>query len=97
MKVDKILPCVCSVPVDFITDSSDGMPRLVVNHGQYYSCYCPRCGRGSELPTHKSQYLALKYWNRIQEWCYDYEGKDINNYEVDYEKLYGVGNHNETN
>lgn len=90
MKVDKILPCVCSVPVDYIKDSYDGMPRMTVSFGQRYSAYCPKCGRGSELGDYKSAYLALRYWNKLQETLYSYEGKDVNNYQVDYDKLYGL-------
>lgn len=55
MRVKKIIPCVC---VDHKPDASDsvyyGMPQLKVSGGfetstQFYSPYCPNCGRGRLL------------------------------------------------
>lgn len=72
MKVNKIIPCVCC---DHEPNSGDsvyyGMPQLKVCGGKpetYFECYCPNCGRGG-LIQHKSAYLALKDWNRLQKWC----------------------------
>lgn len=72
MRVKKIIPCVC---IDHKPDVSDsvyyGMPQLKVSGGlengiQFYSPYCPNCGRGG-CSEHKSAYLALKHWNEMQE------------------------------
>ena len=70
--VKTIIPCICSAPVDNIDNAFDGMPQLVVSNGidehtQFWSAFCPKCGRGSKLDSHKSAYLALKHWNKIQE------------------------------
>lgn len=72
MKVNKIIPCVCC---DHEPNSGDsvyyGMPQLKVCGGKpetYFECYCPNCGRGG-LIQHKSAYLALKDWNRLQKQC----------------------------
>ena len=72
MKVNKIIPCVCC---DHEPNSGDsvyyGMPHLKVCGGKpetYFECYCPNCGRGG-LIQHKSAYLALKDWNRLQKRC----------------------------
>ena len=75
MTVEKILPCACSAD-DYeekqIDDSSYGMPMLIVcnslhkNH-QYWSIWCPKCGRGSKLIQYGSAYKALREWNRMQE------------------------------
>ena len=72
MKVNKIIPCVCC---DHEPNSGDsvyyGMPQLKVCGGKpetYFECYCPNCGRGG-LIQHKSEYLALKDWNRLQKRC----------------------------
>ena len=72
MRVKKIVPCVC---IDHKPDAADsvyyGMPQLKVSGGidngtQFYSPYCPNCGRGG-CNEYKSAYLALKAWNEMQE------------------------------
>ncbi len=71
MKI-KIIPCICSEPIDEYSDIYDGMPQLKVTNynehcnSQYYEAYCPICGRGG-LMQFKSAYLALKNWNEMQE------------------------------
>ena len=69
MKVDKILPCVCSIPVNSIDNLYAGMPNLKVSPDQTYNIYCPKCGRGGCI-KYKSPYLALKGWNRMQKNLY---------------------------
>ena len=66
MKVNKIIPCVCC---DHEPNSGDsvyyGMPQLKVCGGKpetYFECY-------GGLIQHKSAYLALKDWNRLQKRC----------------------------
>jgi hypothetical protein len=67
MKVKSIIPCVCADHEATAADSVFyGMPRLYVSVGQRYSAYCPKCGRGGSMGEHKSAYLALKDWNKIQ-------------------------------
>jgi len=82
MTVDKVIPCVCTYPGDQEgrMESDFGMPQLVVRNGfsphlQYYSAYCPRCGRGSKQSDFKSAYLALKYWNKFQSHLWEMEEK----------------------
>lgn len=67
---NKIIPCICSEPIDDLVDIYDGMPQLKVTNynescnSQYYVAYCPKCGRGGIQFT--SPYLALKNWNEMQ-------------------------------
>lgn len=74
MKVQEVYPCVCSID-DYeegqIKRSDYGMPLLSVCNSakqwkQYWSIWCPKCGRGSKLEQFNSQYLALKSWNMMQ-------------------------------
>ena len=73
MKIKRILPCIC---IDHRPEYGDsgtyGMPALQVyqcglegEYGQRYIPYCPNCGRGG-LSDFKSDYSALKYWNKLQ-------------------------------
>lgn len=70
MKI-KIIPCICSEPIDEYGSIYDGMPHLkVTNYNkncntQYYEAFCPKCGRGGMFQF-KSSYLALKNWNKMQ-------------------------------
>lgn len=73
MKVDKILPCVCC---DHEPNAGDsvyyGMPQLKVcgsGGKEWYTAFCPVCGRSSFGIQAKSAYLALIDWNRMQENC----------------------------
>ena len=82
MTVDKVIPCVCTYPGDQEEgmESDYGMPQLVVinglaSHLQFYSAYCPRCGRGSKQSDFKSAYLALKHWNTLQRFLWEMEEK----------------------
>lgn len=76
MKVEKIAPCVCiDHKPDRTASGHDGMPELSVYTGDipysyYFSAFCPKCGRGSKLQSHKSAYFALHYWNDIQKSCW---------------------------
>lgn len=74
MTVDRINPCMCSID-DYeeghIEDSDYGMPVLRVcnankPHRQFWTIYCPKCGRGSKLTQYDSAYKALRAWNLIQ-------------------------------
>lgn len=83
MTVDKIIPCVCAAhpPISVINDSY-GMPVLAPRNGskphqQYWSVYCPDCGRGSKLMDCRSAYMALQKWNEIQKTCYRIEDREI--------------------
>ncbi len=68
MKVEKITPCICTKEKENENDSVfHGMPILIVDKNQYYSCQCPLCGRGGFFNGYRSSYLALKAWNKIQE------------------------------
>ena len=82
MTVDKIIRCVCTYPATEEENWSnvDGMPQLVVSNGlnphkQFWSAFCPSCGRGSKSASHKSAYLALKDWNRLQNSLWEMETK----------------------
>lgn len=74
MTVDRIYPCVCSIDdyeEGMIRNSRYGMPELIVSnaikpHKQFWSVYCPKCGRGSKLDSFDSAYKALKAWNLRQ-------------------------------
>ena len=72
MTVDKIIPCICAREAILQDEWSDeGMPQLIVRNGitphkQFWSAFCPNCGRGSKQDDHKSTYLALKHWNIFQ-------------------------------
>lgn len=70
MRVEKILPCICCDHAPDAGDSSYyGMPQLKVcswGGKQLYEPYCPNCGRCG-LHQFKSTYLALKWWNELQE------------------------------
>lgn len=68
--VKTIIPCVCSDGTDNNSVFA-GMPQLTVScgweeHRQFWSAFCPNCGRGSKLDDHKSPYYALKHWNELQ-------------------------------
>lgn len=71
MTVDKITPCICIDHEPTVADSVYyGMPQLKVSgcnvtHKQFWSAYCPKCGRGGSMEE-KSAYLALKKWYEIQ-------------------------------
>lgn len=68
MKVDKILPCICTPEYDDVASLYDGMPLLKVSGGKpntYFTPFCPKCGRGG-LIEYKSAYLALRAWNEMQ-------------------------------
>ena len=70
MKI-KIIPCICSEPIDEYGSIYDGMPQLkVTNYNkncntQYYEAFCPKCGRGGMFQF-KSSYLAWKNLNKMQ-------------------------------
>ncbi len=69
--VKTIIPCICSNQ-DVRESIFDGMPQLTVScgtqeHRQFWSAFCPNCGRGSKLDDFNSPYLALKHWNKLQE------------------------------
>ena len=75
MKVDRIIPCICTGHEPTDADSCYyGMPQLKVTGGMmpngkvenYFEAYCPNCGRGGMF-QYKSAYLALKDWNELQE------------------------------
>lgn len=66
MKVDKILPCVCTEELESLYD---GMPVLKVCGGKphtYFTPYCPKCGLGRNK-QYISAFLALRAWNEMQE------------------------------
>lgn len=68
MKVDKILPCICTPEYDSAASLYDGMPLLKVSGGKpntYFTPFCPKCGRGGMI-EYKSAYLALRVWNEMQ-------------------------------
>lgn len=92
-KIENILPCVCSVPVDYIDSCRNGMPHMAMSYSwsgkSFFSCFCPKCGRGTTLASEKSPYYAIKKWNEVQRICYAIAGVDENNLEVDYEEKYG--------
>lgn len=67
MKIKYIVPCVCIDHKPDVTDSSTyGMPNVAVGQGGWFSCYCPKCGRGSEFLDWRSTFNALRYWNDMQ-------------------------------
>lgn len=72
MRVKTIVPCVCTANKPNKENSTSyGMPLLAVECGfnegeQFYSAFCPKCGRGSRLADFSSSYLALKHWNKMQ-------------------------------
>lgn len=73
MRLPYIVPCVCTDDKPDVMESCYyGMPQLKVSVGfydesrQFYSAYCPNCGRGGCV-EYKSSYLALKGWNKLQE------------------------------
>lgn len=70
MKVDKIIPCICT---ELKNDGSDGfydgMPILHVCGGKpitFFSAQCPKCGRGG-IYQYNSAFKALRAWNFMQE------------------------------
>ena len=74
MTVDKVRPCICSMD-DYvekqIDDSNYGMPVLtvcngLVPHKQFWSIWCPKCGRGSKLVQYDSSFKAIRDWNKMQ-------------------------------
>ena len=74
MTVQKIIPCICSAD-DYeemsLNDSFYGMPYLAVqnslkDHQQFWTYWCPKCGRGGKFLEFASPYLALKDWNKLQ-------------------------------
>lgn len=81
MTVDKIIPCICAREAILQDEWSDeGMPQLIVRNGitphkQFWSAFCPKCGRGSKLDDYKSAYLALRNWNRFQSNLWEMETK----------------------
>lgn len=77
MKVDKILPCICTPDYDSAKSIYNGMPQLKVSGGKphtFFTPFCPKCGRGG-LIEYKSAYLALKAWNEMQEMLRKYDTK----------------------
>lgn len=72
MRVEKIAPCLCiDHKPDRVASGHDGMPELSIYTGDipysyWFSAFCPNCGRGSKLQSHRSAYFALLYWNDIQ-------------------------------
>lgn len=83
MKVDKIVPCICvdHLPVTSEDACDYGMPDLAIGQGEWYSCYCRNCGRGGRWLNHKSAYLALKAWNKMQLSLWKYrKDLDVNGY-----------------
>lgn len=66
MKVDNIETCIC---IDHEPTAADsvfyGMPQLKLSRGYEWQIFCPNCGRGGCLEF-KSQYHALKHWNKMQ-------------------------------
>lgn len=72
MKVKKIIPCVCIEHYPETADSCGyGMPNIAVGQGEWFSCYCRNCGRGSRFLQWQSTYKALKDWNKIQKSCWE--------------------------
>ena len=68
MKVDKILPCICTPEYNRAASLYDGMPLLKVSGGKpntYFTPFCPKCGRGRMI-EYKSAYHALREWNKMQ-------------------------------
>ena len=74
MTVQKIIPCICCAG-DYeelsLYDSFYGMPYLTVHnsfkyHRQFWTYWCPKCGRGGKFLVFASPYLALKDWNELQ-------------------------------
>lgn len=87
MKVEKVIPCVCVPHPPTAGDRTlYGMPIIHTN-GSYFSCECPVCGRGGKFLQHNSAFMALRYWNEIQEHCYASENKEII-YEDDFRKYF---------
>ena len=67
MKIGNIIPCICIDKLPETGDSSfKGMPQLKVSNGEWFTHYCPVCGRGG-CNSFRSAYLALKDWNEMQE------------------------------
>lgn len=91
MTVDRIIPCVCIPHPPTVADSvMYGMPRLCVTNGldehkQFWSAYCPVCGRGDKCAEFSSSYKALKNWNTVMACCYEMEHKEII-FDDDFEK-----------
>jgi len=81
VKIKKITPCICAKKALEEDEWSDeGMPQLIVRNGfkpyrQFWSAFCPNCGRGSKLDDHGSAKLALKHWNDFQNYLWELETK----------------------
>ncbi len=64
MKVNKIYPCVC---IDRKPENCDeGMPDIAVGQGNWFSCYCRKCGRGGRFLQYNSAFKAIRAWNEMQ-------------------------------
>lgn len=78
MTVDKVQPCVCSIEnyeEEQIKDSSYGMPVLSIFNSaypykQFWTIWCPKCGRGSKKSQYGSAFKAVRAWNEMQARCY---------------------------
>ena len=74
MTVDFVQPCVCSIEnyeEHLKKGILYGMPVLSVYNGlyphkQFWTIWCPSCGRGSKLSQYGSAYKAVRSWNAIQ-------------------------------
>lgn len=67
MKIKYIVPCVCIDHKPDVTDGSAyGMPNVAVGQGGWFSCYCPKCGRGNKFLDWRSTFKALRCWNDMQ-------------------------------
>ncbi len=68
MKVEKIIPCICT-PESKTTDGTSGLPII----GMYFdgeelmlSACCPKCGRGNRYDGKETLEEALEAWNNMQ-------------------------------
>ena len=69
MKIEKVIPCVCTPEAKTI-DGMSGLPILgmYLKDGEFwFAPCCPRCGRGDRYKGQKTPEEALKQWNELQE------------------------------
>lgn len=68
MKVNSVMPCICTKEPDFTADGTAGMPvlRPYGGHDNYWHIWCPKCKRGVPSFDYSSPYKALQAWNKMQ-------------------------------
>lgn len=69
MKVEKIIPCICT-PESKTTDGTSGLLILgmyLKDGDLWYAPCCPRCGRRNRYKGQKTPEEALEQWNEMQE------------------------------